>query len=42
MNLQGPNGQALSRTSDPVTIGNNVNFGAEVTPGGTGPASKIV
>ncbi|XP_060565978.1 uncharacterized protein LOC132725000, partial [Ruditapes philippinarum] len=39
MNLQGPNGQALSRTSDPVTIGNNVNFGAEVTPGGTGPAS---
>ena len=39
LNIIAPNGQALSRTSAPVTVGENVNFGVEVTPGGTGPAS---
>ncbi|XP_053395958.1 uncharacterized protein LOC123525592 [Mercenaria mercenaria] len=39
INIQGPNGQALTGNSDPVNVGDGVNFGAEVTPGGTGTAS---
>lgn len=40
LQVVGPDGTLLSPTST-VTVGNPVNFGVEVTPGGTGTGGKL-